>query len=157
MIIREAIEIDAPLSVVWAIFTCLSDWAEWNGVCRGACLIAPSPPDEKTGEAVSEGACIAFTIRPAIFPIRITPRVTKYVPHREIVWEGSRFGVQAEHAFSFDERGESVVVTSTEKFGGFGLFLSRLALIPPRLHRLTRELLLALKKEAESRVLPGKL
>ncbi|MGC8491075.1 MAG: SRPBCC family protein [Syntrophobacteraceae bacterium] len=156
MVIREKIRIEAPLSVVWSVFTCLEDWAQWNGVCESACLMAPSSPDEKRVEEVSEGACIAFTIRPAIFPIRITPRVTRYVPHREIVWEGRRFGVHAEHAFAFDERDKSVLVTSTEKFGGFGLLLSRLALVPSRLHHLTRELLLALKREAESRVFPGK-
>lgn len=157
MVIREKIRIEAPLSIVWSVFTCLKDWAEWNDVCESTCLIAPSSPDEKKAEEVSEGACIAFTIRPAIFPIRITPRVIRYIPHREIVWEGRRFGIHAEHTFAFDECDKSVVVTSTERFGGLGLLLSHLALIPSRLHRLTRELLLALKREAESRVFPGKL
>jgi hypothetical protein len=154
MVIREEIKIDAPLAVVWAVFTCLNDWDKWNVVCEGACLLGSPSPDD-AGQAVSEGDSISFAIRPIIFPIRITPRVTKCIPHREIIWEGRRWGVVAGHTFSFREGDRGVVVTSTEKFGGFGLLLSRLALVPSRLHRLTRQLLFSLKREAEARVFPG--
>ena len=151
MVIREKIEIKAPLSVVWSVFTCLEDWDRWNTVCQAACIIDSPSWGTCTGNPLTEGDCISFAVRPIIFPIKITPRVTKCIPEKEIVWAGSRFGVRAEHSFTFAEHGSSVALTSTEEFRGFGLLLSRLALIPSRLHRLTRELLISIKKEAESR------
>ena len=151
MIISEEIQINAPLTIVWSVFTCLEAWNKWNAVCESACL--RNSPSENTcaGRPISEGDCISFAIRPIIFPVRITPRITKCIPKKEIVWEGSRFGIRAEHTFTFTDCGRSVLVKSTEKFSGIGVILSRLALVPSRLHRLSGDLLASLKREAESR------
>lgn len=148
MVIREEIEIEAPLAIVWSVFTCLDDWGKWNTVCRAARRI--NQPFAG-GKPISEGDCISFAVRPVVFPVRITPRITKCIPEKEIVWEGRRFGIRAEHSFTFTECGEKILVLSTEKFRGVGLLFSRVALVPSRLHQLTRELLGLLRKEAESR------
>jgi hypothetical protein len=151
MLIREEITIKAPLEVVWSVFTCLEDWDKWNSVCRAAFLKASPGAGACCVKPISQGDCISFAIKPMLFPVRITPRITRCIPEKEVVWEGARLGIRAEHTFVFTRCEGGVVVTSTEKLRGPGLFLSSLLLVPSRLHHLTRQLLLALKKEAESR------
>jgi len=58
--------------------------------------------------------------------------------------------LHAVHRFTFKQRGEEVVVRSTEKLAGPLLFVSKLLGIPSELHRLTRLLLEEIKKQAES-------
>lgn len=150
MLIREEIKIEAPRGVVWSVFTCLAHWDKWNTVCRAAFLQDSLSAEACAEKPISQGDCISFAIRPMIFPVRITPRITRCIPEKEVVWEGSRFGIRAEHTFTFTEYEECVVVASTERLSGLGLLLSRLVFVPSRLHRLTREFLISLKKEAES-------
>jgi hypothetical protein len=145
MQIREEIEIHAPLPTVWNIFSCIEEWEHWNTVCRSCCYME--------GSALTAGSCIAFTIHPFSIPIRITPKVIRCTPGKELVWEGSRLGVHAKHRFLFREEKDRVILTSIEVFRGLMARLSRLVLVPSRLHQLTRELLEAVKEEAESRSL----
>ena len=98
-----------------------------------------------------EGDCVSFVISPLIFPVRITPRIVKCAPGEEIVWVGSRFGIRAEHTFNFRESGSKVVLTSIETFRGAIAALSTFIFLPERLHRLVRELLASIKREAEAR------
>ena len=144
MIIREEIEINAPLSVVWQVFSCLEEWENWNAVCRSCHLIE--------GSAMSEGACVSFVVRPITLPIRINPRITRCIPGREVVWEGERFGIHAVHTWTFREERDRAVLLSSEAFSGPLIWLGRLIFLPSRLHRLTRQLLAAIKREAEIRV-----
>lgn len=142
MIIEESIEIHAPLSVVWQVFSRMEEWAHWNTVCENCCLIE--------GDEMAAGACFAFTLRPYRIPLKITPKIVKCEPGREVVWAGSRLGVHAEHRFTFEERDGRVVLTSVEHFQGMMLWISRLVFVPAKLHHLTRKLLLAIKSRAES-------
>ncbi|MDR3569577.1 MAG: SRPBCC family protein [Syntrophobacteraceae bacterium] len=156
MLIREVITIEASLEVVWSVFTCLEDWEKWNSVCQAAFKKDSTGAKACSVKPISQGDCISFAITPIIFPIRIRPRVTKCIPEKEVVWEGARLGIRAAHTFTFTRNEEGyVVVTSTEKLRGPGLVLSRLVFVPSRLHQLTRQLLFALKEEAESRALSG--
>lgn len=141
MIIREDIEIYAPLPVVWQVFSCVGDWENWNSVCQSCQYVE--------GSEMSEGACISFVLRPFALPIRISPKITKCIPSREVVWEGERLGISAEHTFAFREEKDKVILLSIEKFRGPLIWLSRLILVPSRLHRLTKQLLITIKKEAE--------
>jgi hypothetical protein len=132
-VIEESIEIRAPLSVVWEVFSQLENWEEWNSVCRGCSL-----PD---GGSMQAGICFAFTLRPYFVPIKITPRITRCEPGREVVWEGGRLGNRAEHRFTFIEAGDTVRLISREAFVGPLLWLCRLLSIPRKLHRLSRAML----------------
>jgi hypothetical protein len=143
MIIREEIEIYAPLPLVWQVFSCLEDWEEWNPVCRSCQYVE--------GKEMSEGACVSFVVRPFSVPIRISPRVAKCVPAQEIVWEGERLGIHAVHAFTFREEKDKVVLRSEEKFNGPFVGLGRLISLYSQLRQLTRKLLLSVKREAELR------
>jgi hypothetical protein len=142
MIIAEKVVIDAPLSRVWQVFTTLSAWEQWNSICQDCCLIS--------GEALAAGTCFTFRLRPYYLPIKIELHVTRCDPGREIVWEGERLGIKGVHRFEFKEEDGQALITSIEHFSGPLFLLSRLLLVPQRLHRLSRQLLQEVKKAAEA-------
>ena len=142
MIIEESVEIMAPLPVVWRIFSKMEDWQSWNTVCENCCIIR--------GNRMAEDTCFTFQVRPYYLPVKVMPTITRCKPGKEVTWEGRRFGVHAVHRFIFEERENSVHLTSSETFRGPLLWLSKLIFIPRRLHRLTRELMLAIKNQAEA-------
>ncbi|GBC63647.1 hypothetical protein DENIS_4645 [Desulfonema ishimotonii] len=142
MMIREDIEIHAPLSRVWQVFSAMEDWERWNTVCQDCCLVE--------GEEMAADTCFSFTLRPYRIPLKITPRIVECDPGREVVWAGSRLGVHAEHRFIFKDAGEIVTLTSIEEFRGVMFQISRLIFVPQKLHRLTRQLMRAIKTQAES-------
>jgi hypothetical protein len=142
MVIREDIEINAPLHVVWSVFAAMEDWRSWNTVCESCCILS--------GEAMQSGCRFSFEMRPYYLPIKVSPTITRCEPQKEVVWEGKRFGVYARHSFFFREEGGRVVLTSSERFSGPLLWLSKLILIPGRLHRLTQRLMREIKERSES-------
>ena len=142
MIIEESIDIRAPLPVVWRVFSTMEDWKSWNTVIENCCIIS--------GDSMAENTCFTFQMRPYYLPIKVMPTITKCDPGKEVIWEGSRFGVKAVHSFIFEEKGDTVRLTSSEAFRGPLLWLSKLIFIPKRLHRLTQQLMLAIKNQAEA-------
>ena len=141
MTINETIEIEAPLSIVWEVFSRLEQWEEWSSVCRSCSLVE--------GDEFRQGACLSFTLRPYSVPIRITPRVTLCDPGKEVIWEGERLGVRARHRFTFEATGNRVRLHSVEEFAGALLWLSHLLFVPNRLHNLSRKLLQEIKARSE--------
>ena len=99
---------------------------------------------------MAAGTCFTFTLRPYRIPLKITPRIIRCDPGREVVWAGSRLGVHAEHSFIFRQDGDHVILTSIEEFSGLMFWLSWALLVPRKLHRLTRQLLRAIKYRCES-------
>jgi len=148
MIIEESIEIKAPLPVVWRVFSTMEDWQSWNTVCENCCII--------TGDRMAENTCFTFQMRPYYLPIKVMPTITKCEPEKEVIWEGRRFGVHAVHRFIFEEKEDTVRLTSSESFRGPLLWLSRIIFIPKRLHRRTRELMAAIKNQAEACMVEAK-
>jgi hypothetical protein len=142
MIIHEKIEIHAPLSVVWQVFSAIENWETWNSVCENCCVVG--------GNEMVKGSCITWTFRPYLFPIKVSPRITKCDPEREVVWQGSRLGVKAVHTFTFEEKENTVILTSSEEFSGPLLGLYKLILLPSTVHRLTKRLMLEIKNQAEA-------
>jgi hypothetical protein len=142
MIIEETVEINAPLPVVWRVFSTMENWQSWNTVCENCCIVS--------GEGMAQDTCFTFQMRPYYLPIKVMPTITKCEPGKEVIWEGSRFGVRAVHSFTFEEREDVVLLTSSESFRGPLLWLSKLIFIPKRLHRLTQELMASIKDQAES-------
>ena len=142
MIIEESVMINAPLPVVWQVFSQMEDWEGWNPVCENCCIIS--------GDSMAENTCFTFSMRPYYLPIKVQPTITKCDPGKEVIWEGNRFGVYAVHRFIFDEKENGVQLTSSESFRGPLLWLSKLIFIPKRLHRLTRQLMMAIKNQAEA-------
>jgi hypothetical protein len=142
MIIEESVEIQAPLRIVWRVFSTMEDWQSWNLVCENCCIVS--------GDGMAENTCFSFQMRPYYLPIKVMPTITKCKPGKEVIWEGSRFGVKAVHSFIFEEKEGAVRLVSSESFHGPLLWLSKLIFIPKRLHHLTRELMAAIKNQAEA-------
>ena len=142
MIIEESIDIHAPLPVVWRVFSTMEDWQNWNTVTENCCIIS--------GDGMAENTCFTFQMRPYYLPIKVRPTITKCEPAKEVIWEGSRFGVQAVHSFIFEEIADGVRLTSSESFRGPLLWMSKLIFIPKRLHQLTQRLMTSIKAQAEA-------
>jgi hypothetical protein len=105
---------------------------------------------------MAENTCFTFQMRPYYLPIKVMPTITKCELEKEVIWEGRRFGVHAVHRFIFEEKEDTVRLTSSESFRGPLLWLSRIIFIPKRLHRLTRELMAAIKNQAEACMVEAK-
>ena len=140
MVIREEIEIAAPLAIVWNVFSRLEEWDDWNTACQSCHLV-------EVEEMVS-GACFSFVVRPFTLPIKVEPKITDCAPGERVVWEGARLGIHAIHTWTFRELNGSVTLTSSETFSGPLIWLARVILVPQRLHTLTRQLLISIKQEA---------
>lgn len=141
MVIEESIRIHAPLPLVWKVFSTFAEWNQWNTVCRDCCLVK--------GEGMTVGTCFSFTLRSYSLPLKITPRISRCDHGREVVWEGSRLGINARHSFTFQEEDGAVLLVSKEMFSGPLLWLSSLLGVPTRLHGLTRNLLSDIKTQCE--------
>ena len=143
MLIREEIEISAPISIVWAVFSEVEQWDDWNTACQSCHLIS--------GEEMAAGACFSFVVRPFTLPIKVNSQIIKCEPGQEVVWKGERLGIHAVHSWIFRETDDRVTLISHEEFSGPLIWLARLILVPQRLHSLTRQLLYSVKQEAEAR------
>ena len=143
MVIKEEIEIEAPLAIVWNIFSRLDEWDDWHTACQSCRLVE--------GEEMAAGACFSFVVRPFPLPIKVKPRITECEPGAKVVWEGERLGIHAVHTWTFQEINGRVTLISHEEFSGPLIWLARLILVPRRLHSLTRQLLASVKQEAEAR------
>jgi ligand-binding SRPBCC domain-containing protein len=144
MVIQEEIEIAAPMSIVWAVFSTVEEWDDWNTACQSCHLVE--------GGEMGAGACFSFVVRPFTpLPIKVSSQITTCEPGQEVVWEGERFGIHAVHTWAFREQDGMVILDSHEKYSGPLLWLARLILVPRRLHGLTRDLLVSIKKESEAR------
>ena len=140
--IKETVEINAPLATVWGIFSRMEDWKNWNTACEN-CTLA-------SGTDIAEGVCFNFMLRPYYLPLKVTPKIIKCDPERQVVWAGGRLGIQAEHTFTFKEEGSKVIVTSVEVFRGLMLIIGKILFIPGKLHRLTQKMMAQLKEHAEA-------
>jgi len=142
MIIQATIQINASLQRVWEVFADISNWDDWNPVCRECRFEA--------GHSLVKGACISFELNPVVLPIRIAPVVEHCEPGKKVVWAGSRMGIHAVHEFYFEENESGVELKSIEHFKGPMLMFAKMIFLPSRLHALTLKLLNAIKLEAES-------
>jgi hypothetical protein len=144
MVIKEDIEIAAPMPIVWAVFSNVEEWDDWNNACQSCHLVE--------GEEMGAGACFSFVVRPfSPLPIKVNSQITTCEPGEKVVWEGERLGIHAVHTWAFKEVDGMVILDSHEKYSGPLLWLAKLIFVPRRLHKLTRELLVSLKKESEAR------
>jgi hypothetical protein len=142
MIIQAKVHIRAPLPVVWRVFSHLDDWKEWNTACSSCRFVE--------GDALADGACFTFVVKPIIFPVRVEPRVVSCDPGREVVWEGERLGIRAVHTWRFWEQADGVFLESVETFNGPLMALGHLVGVPNRLHRLTVQMLDQIKRHSEA-------
>jgi ligand-binding SRPBCC domain-containing protein len=143
MVIEEEVSIDAPLAVVWQVFSGFDTWSDWTSACQMC--------HYQEGQEMAAGTCVSFVVKPFVFPVRVAPRITSCDPGREVIWEGGRFGIHAVHTWRFRDQGGKTVLFSSERFSGPLLWLGELIFVHSRLHALTSDLLMGIKHEAEAR------
>jgi hypothetical protein len=128
--------IQAPLDVVWAVLSTLTDWSTWNPDVKNVRLEGP----------VAKGTRFSWKAGGAA----ISSRFEEVLPGRRLVWSGRTIGIQAVHVWTLEERPGGVRVHTEESFDG----------LLPRIfrHMMTRMLqrslyagLGALKQECERR------
>jgi len=124
--------INAEPSVVWALLTDASDFAQWNTTVVSL---------EGT---IAEGEKIQLTS--TLDPERTFKlKVKEMVPNERLVW-GDAMG---ERVYTLEQQGKTTVVTMTEKIGGFmfPLFANKI----PSFDASFEQFIADLKQEAESK------
>ncbi len=140
MVIEESVYINASLNKVWALFTDIACWRDWNSVMKDVSSGSPS---------IEKGGAFKFCLRPFIFPVNVEPFVEEVIPNKLVVWIGSKFGIFGRHEFFFEESGGGAIVRSRESFRSIAVNSMPL-IFPERVIReMTRKLLMDLKEAAE--------
>ncbi len=140
MVIEDSVLIDASIEGVWDTFTDLTCWKNWCTILEGL------SSDHKQ---MTEGARFKCSIRPFDIPLDLEPVIEEVVLHRRIVWSASRQGISARHEFTFEQKGDKVLVTSRETFSG--LFMNPIRFLFPKkkIKKLSGMMLNEVKEEAE--------
>ena len=140
MIIAEDVLIRSTREKVWAAFTDLTCWVEWNTVLTGV----------SSGEKrLTEGESLKCTLRPFFFPVSVELVIEEIVPLEKIVWVTRKMGLKARHEFFFERRDNGVHVASSEVFTGPLAVGSGMLLPVKRMKALTKVFLSDLQKAAE--------
>jgi uncharacterized protein YndB with AHSA1/START domain len=104
--IAEAeIAIRAPLETVWRIHTDIDRWSEWNAKVRRSKLEGPFAAGS-VFKWSSGGASIVSTLQ-------------EIEPMTRIAWTGKAMGARASHVWTFEPRGDLVLVRTRESFEGW--------------------------------------
>jgi hypothetical protein len=141
MVIKESIEIHAPLKKVWENFIDLTCWVKWNTVMHNI----------RTNEQqLTRGKKLFCSFRPFFFPIKVKISVEEVTPYERIVWSARKKGLSAYHEFVFQGNNSNVVVTSSETFSGMLARGDGILLPKRKLVALTRAFLHDLKRAAEA-------
>ena len=138
---RKTIVIHAPAGKVWAVFTNVNRWTQWQKDITSALLTAPF----QTGSVI-EWKTNGFSIHSELQTVE---------PLKKIGWAGKAFGSYAIHVWTFEERDGATTVTVEESMEGWLVSLSR-GYVQRNLHTATEYWLQALKQECEvsSRLVP---
>jgi hypothetical protein len=99
------IAIRAPLDIIWRVQTGIDDWSEWNPKVSRSRLEGPLAAGS-VFKWTSGGTSIVSTLQ-------------EVEPMRRIAWAGKAMGARAHHIWSFEPRGDLVVVSTQESFDGW--------------------------------------
>ena len=139
--IEDEVEIGAPLEKVWASFTDLTCWADWNTV-----LTKVQP---HSGSCIDAGGHFACCVTPFGVPVFFETRIDEISPMERIVWTGSKYMIRGRHEFLFTENDGKVRLFSREVLTGLPVAFGGIFFPLWRFRTLTREFLEDLKKYAE--------
>ncbi|MEQ5840503.1 SRPBCC family protein [Paraburkholderia acidicola] len=101
---RHDVDINAPLSTVWAIQTNISNWPTWQPSVTAAHLDGP--------------LSVGSTFEWAQGDLKITSTIREIVPQRRIVWTGEAQGIDAVHVWVFTATRNGVHVHTEESWRG---------------------------------------
>jgi len=104
-IARAEIAIRATLETVWRIQTDIDRWSDWNTEVRRSRLEGP----------LAVGSVFRWTSGGA----SIISSLQEIEPMHKIGWTGKAMGARASHIWTFEPRGDMVVVVTRESFDGW--------------------------------------
>ncbi|MCC8392816.1 SRPBCC family protein [Paraburkholderia sp. MMS20-SJTR3] len=132
---RHDIDIDAPLSTVWAVQTNISAWPTW----RPTVTAAHFDGTLAVGSAFKweEGG------------LKITSTIQQIVPERRLVWTGPAQGIFAVHVWEFTATGRGVHVHTEESWSG-DVVRANVTTLQPMLDGALRDWLARLKQVSEA-------
>ena len=139
--IEDEVEIGAPLEKVWAAFTDLTCWADWNTV-----LTKVQP---HSGSCIDAGGHFACCVTPFGVPVFFETRIDEISPMERIVWTGSKYMIRGRHEFLFTENDGKVRLFSREVLTGLPVAFGGIFFPLWRFRTLTREFLEGIRKYAE--------
>lgn len=113
-VVHHAIDVAASPEACWAVLSDLGGWARWFPRARYAAAL----DGESTPWRVGGRFEILFDFGIAV---SVKPEVREVELARKVRWVGRGFGVQGNHAYTFESRAPGVTrVTSHEEFSGVG-------------------------------------
>ncbi|WP_276271928.1 SRPBCC domain-containing protein [Haloarcula litorea] len=102
--ISASVEVPAPPAVVWEVLTDTDAYPRWN-------TLLTVSGDLEAGETVAARLSV-----PGLPTVSFSPTITAVEPERELRWESSLLGFDAEHVFRLeptDDGGTRFVQTET--------------------------------------------
>jgi len=132
---KQSIQIDAPVEKVWAVFTDINRWPEWQKDIPAATIDGP----------VQRGLVIHW--KTAGFSIQSELQTVE--KFKRIGWAGKAFGSFAIHTWSFQQHEGKTTVTVEESMEGWLVKLMQ-GYVQSNLHTATQRWLADLKKRAEA-------
>jgi hypothetical protein len=145
--IEESVVIAAPRAVVWAAFTDLTCWADWNSVLTGV--------EAAGASCLAAGSGFCCRLRPFVVAVPFAVHVELAEPPSRLLWVGARWGVRGRHWYRFFEQGAGTRCESDEELTGPTVALAGPLFPLWRFRALTRRFLQDLKAEAERRAAAG--
>ncbi|WP_316756579.1 SRPBCC family protein [Streptomyces herbicida] len=104
VIVRLSTVIHAPLATVWELHTDIAAWPTWNADVERAERNGPLTPGN------------SFSWR--THGLDITSTVRELVPGERIVWGGPASGITGIHVWTFEQKGDDVIVRTEESWSG---------------------------------------
>lgn len=104
VIARHAVEVAAPLDIVWALHTDVNAWPTWQTDITTARLDG----------GFTEGASFSWTT----FGLRVTSTIYKLAHRAEVLWGGTAEGITGIHEWLFTASPTGVRVATNESFAG---------------------------------------
>jgi hypothetical protein len=136
---RHDIDIDAPLSTVWAAQTNISAWTTWR----------PTVTAAHFDGTLSVGSAFKWEEG----GLQITSTVQEIVPQRRIVWTGPAQGIFAVHVWEFTATGRGVHVHTEESWSS-EVVQANATTLQPLLDGALQDWLARLKQVSEAGLLP---
>ena len=141
MVLEKSILIDAPLRIVWDTITTIVNWKKWSTVMRDVSY---------ESERLTIGKSFRFRMSLFDIPIHVMPTIDEIIPERRIVWSGRKYGVLAQHEFTFQLKNNKVQLTSRETFSGISMKLFNIFFPKKEIHELSTNFLDEIKEAAET-------
>ena len=153
--LSSSVQIAAPRERVWQVFSDISRWTKWCGVCiRAEPVVPPSSEatdasDKETDFAWRAGQRIHLKFQMAGIGVPFNVTVTDAKPACRVAWASTKLSVTAVRIFTFSENPSGRTSITDHKLFTSQLLPLRLFYPRPIIRHMTEHMLADLKTECE--------